>query len=320
MTAMMFNKRHYYAGDYNYYGTDSAPFLVVKNLLRPSRFATKLRYGQVLPLPQPFVKTTPFDQRDIDPVSRKHVETLKKDGIVILPGYFADLAKRITDERKLDREHFSPSHSYQQQVIDPVGDEAICDILFDRMLLSVLALYYGSQPYLVDLPGINVAYPNLEHGELLKKKASVNQWWHYDMTNQLTIHVLLTDTNEADTAMLVAKRSHRVHHNRIHRDWDYYFSEEYVRDTYQVERCYGPQGTVVVFDSNALHRFDPIKMSFRSHLHLNYSPGNGIKPAASRLNDGKYARPGEFSAELLERYPRTAQLNALQRQHLRFQD
>ena len=57
---------------------------------------------------------------------------------------------------------------------------------------------------------------------------------------------------------------------------DYLYSEEYVNDKFKIIPCIGESGTLVVFDSNGLHRLDLKLDTFRSHLHLNFVPGNDL--------------------------------------------
>jgi hypothetical protein len=115
----------------------------------------------------------------------------------------------------------------------------------------------------------------------------------------MTAHILLNDISATDNCMLYAKGSHRTHREYI-TDIDYYYSEEYMTDNFEIVPCVGDSGTLVIFDSNGLHRVDLKPQTFRSHLHLNFVPGNDFLKKPSKTEPINVATLAEVRK--LQRY------------------
>jgi len=49
-----------------------------------------------------------------------------------------------------------------------------------------------------------------------------------------------------------------------------------MNDNFEIIPCIGESGTLVIFDPNGLHRLDLKLNTFRTHLHLNFLPGNDV--------------------------------------------
>ena len=49
-----------------------------------------------------------------------------------------------------------------------------------------------------------------------------------------------------------------------------------MNDNFEIIPCIGESGTLVIFDSNGLHRLDLKLNTFRAFLHLNFLPGNDV--------------------------------------------
>jgi hypothetical protein len=257
--------------------------LIVKNLLSPKRFIKKLLYRQVIPIP--FAMSKAIKAQELPELSdewKSHLETLKQDGIVFIPGFFKERAELISDRYKMTKEEFPASDKYYRPISD-LGDDDLFNITVDSMMLSILSEYYGCQPYCRQQPTLNVTHPGDE-------QIGYNDFWHYDTVNQMTAHILLCGTSESDSCMLYAKGSHRTHRQYISTN-DYYYSEEYMNDNFEIVSCFGESGTLVLFDPNGLHRADLKPNTFRSHFHLNFVPGNdllkGEKYKKDTLDDKK---------------------------------
>ena len=58
---------------------------------------------------------------------------------------------------------------------------------------------------------------------------------------------------------------------------DWFYSDKYVREKYKTFCANGKKGTVVLFDSNMLHRAYPGTGGRRENLHINFTPGNHLR-------------------------------------------
>jgi hypothetical protein len=278
----------YYYG--RYFGTDHVLVLIVKNILNPKRFIKKLLYGQVIPIP--FALSAADEAKELPELSDEwkiYLETLKQDGIVFIPSFFKERAELISNRYKLNKQEFPASDKYYRFVSD-LGDDDLLNITVDSMMLSILSKYYGCQPYYRQQPSINVTHPGDD-------QIGYNDFWHYDTVNQMTAHILLCGTSESDSCMLYAKGSHRTHKQYISTN-DYYYSDEYINENFDIVSCFGEPGTLVIFDPNGLHRADLKPSTFRSHLHLNYVPGNDLLNGEKYKNDSLSVK--KLHTDLLE--------------------
>jgi hypothetical protein len=263
------DRRYYYD---RYFGSDHPLVLSVKNLVRPSRLLKKFLYGQIVPLPSVLSLATPVEGLSSFPSEwQGYIKALKRDGIVFIPGFFKSNTGNLCDRYHVNPEAFPPSDRYKRFTID-LNDPDIFKIATDPMLLAILAGYYSCQPYLRHLPGINCTHPDSEKA---RESVGFNNFWHYDTANLMTAHILLNDVAVSDSCMFYAKGSHRTHRMAISKN-DYYYSEAYMRDHFEIVPCVGEAGTLLIFDPNGLHRVDLKPGTFRSHLHLNFVPGNDI--------------------------------------------
>ncbi len=261
------NRQYFYG---RYFGSDNFIVLCVKNILRPKRFFKKIMYGQIIPLPSVLSLATPVSgMLELLPKWNEYIEILNQDGIVFIPGYLEINANNLLERYELNPETFLPRDKYYRFSLD-LNDPDVFKFATEPMLLSILAKFYGCQPYLRHYPGINCTHLG---NEKKLEVAGFNDFWHYDTVNQMTAHVLLSDINVSDSCMFYAKGSHRTHREYLSNS-DYYYSEKYMIDNFEIIPCVGKSGTLVIFDPNGLHRVDLKPYTFRSHLHLNFVPGN----------------------------------------------
>jgi hypothetical protein len=272
------NSRHFYG---RYFGTDYPLLLVIKNLLRPNRIIKKFIYGQIVRIP--FILSAANRAEELSELPdewKNYSEILKRDGIVFIPNFFKKRSEALSNQYKLNRQEFPPRGKYYRF---PVGLDNldVFNVAVDPMLLTTLANYYGCQPYLRNLPGINCTHLGTKKDP---EATGFNDFWHYDTANQMTAHILLNDVSESDSCMFYAKGSHHTHREYITKN-DYFYSEEYMNDKFEIIPCIGDSGTLVVFDSNGLHRLDLKLNTFRSHLHLNFVPGNDLMEHSQDMLD-----------------------------------
>ena len=305
LTANLFLRNSKYYHD-NCYNTDNRVVLFFKNLINPSRMLTKILYSQVIPLPQSLRKSSYYQPTDLGGGDYNYFSNeLRKNGYILLPAYFREEAKRIVERYAVYAENFEPSSHYYRKWIDP-NDADIFQMMSNQFTLSILASFYRCQPFIRNFMAINQTYPILSMHDALDK-VDFNYQWHFDTANQLTAHIFLTDVVNTESRMLLAKKSHLRHHHTLSRK-DRFYSEEYIRDHYDIIDCCGPAGTFFIFDSNSIHRLEMVKESFRSHLHLNFTPGNDMP--TNFKNDEEW---GVFDA-----IPSLEGLNHLQKDAFRY--
>lgn len=277
------DRKYYYS---IYYGSNNTLMLLLKNFLRPKRFLTKFIYGQIVPLPvaisrgQALPKFTPSSDA-IDICSQ-----LKRTGVVVLPGAYQDVASYLIEKFNLRSECYQPSNNYQsktgqsggEQWLKPLGREVL-GLMVDDLVLQVMGLYWGRQPYVRNQAALAICMPGFDQKttrETLMSKENLNMGWHYDTVNMLQFAILLNDVSPSGTHMQVGRGTHRAHRVNMGK-YDYFYSDEFARDSCESISFVGPVGTACLFDSNAIHRLFAVKSSPRIWVKVEYTPGNAIE-------------------------------------------
>jgi len=274
------NRTYYYD---TYFGTNNPLLLFFKNLLRPKRFLTKFVYGQVVPLPAAITMGDPLPPFTPSEQALSICEQFKRDGVVILPGAFREIADHVINKYNIRIERYKTSEDYEYYGGDRYLrqiDQKLLHFMVDELVLQVFGLYYQRQPYLRAPIDLSIAYPSYDMPSTRDadpKHLRLNMGWHYDTPNLVQVAVLLNDVTEKDSHMQVVKGEHRSHRVNLGK-WDYYYSDEYIRDHCEIVRCCGPKGTIYFFDTNAMHRLFLVKNSPRMMIKTPYMPGNDILP------------------------------------------
>lgn len=292
--------RKYYYGDF--FASDARWLVAVKNVLRPMRFLKKLIYRQVLPLPYAVTFAVPLDEETVaaeDASVDRVVEELRTNGIVVLSGHYKEIAEHIARKFDIKKENYPPMSGYSRAWVNPTQDSAIFAYFVDRFLLTVIARYYQCQPYFRHLPNLNITYSCKSTRDVVYEKADFASRWHFDTPNLVSAQLKLTDVTGTDTRMLYASGSHRVHRVNVFPN-DNFYSEEYVRDHYEVYECIGEKGALTIFDNNGLHRAELVKDSFRAQFESYFTPGNSLSTfeqmrESARL-EGWSAAPDTFDS------------------------
>ena len=149
------NSQYYYG---RYLGTDNPFVLVIKNLIRPKRIIKKLLYGQIVPIP--FILSAANQNEELPELTdewKKNIEILKRDGIVLIPGFFKKKSEALNENYKLNAQEFPPRDKYYIFPAD-FNNLDIFNITVDPMILTILAKYYGCQPYIRQQPFINCTH------------------------------------------------------------------------------------------------------------------------------------------------------------------
>lgn len=270
------NPRYYYD---NFNGTQANIVLILKNILGPKRMIKKIVYGQIIPLPGFMSKGEAFDRKQY-PLSPAEAEALLKlriDGFVFLPSSYNVFCDHILQKFSLDLNDNKPITNYNNyQLSHP--DETMMEVFINEEVLKIFAHYYGKQPYLRSAVSVKDTYSNYDslHSREKDKEAGKFQTnWHFDTANQLQFHLLLSDITENDSHMVLARAGHKVHRIALRKD-DYFYSDEYIYENFDVVPLVGKKGTMYLFDSNTPHKAIIKKGTRRIMLQGLFTPGNDM--------------------------------------------
>tara|TARA_B100001063_G_C16749238_1_gene549275 strand:- start:500 stop:1435 length:936 start_codon:yes stop_codon:yes gene_type:complete len=216
-----------------------------------------------------------------------HLNQLREYGLTILPEYFDK--KTINYWKKsigIKSEKVSEDLNYGKGKLSFDKEH---QIIFENpgkwSFLKILSAYYGKQAFFRD----GIAWSIVNAPKLTKKTKFKNTSnaiatkWHYDTPLQTTVHVMLSDRNENDPTTEFALKSHKIFRSMFSRRIDWFYSDKYVRQKYKTEKVYYKKGTVILFDSNILHRAFLGKGGRRENLHINFTPGNHFKPSRDAI-------------------------------------
>lgn len=262
-----------------YLNSDNFFIIFIKNLFKPNKIITKIRYGFIKLLPSVLlsgqrIKLTNSNDRRFE----KYYKKLKKDGYLILEAENPKLANYILKKNKSKIEKITKCDEYSNILLNQY-DPNLNQIISNSFYLNLIAKYYNSrQPFLRSAPALKITIPRhkrIPTKKLLDLHSKFNADWHYDTTNMIQIHFLLHDLSTKDTHMLLAKKSHKKHRHNFTAN-DYCYSDEYVYRNYDVIPFVGKKGTVIIWDSNSIHCAFPIPNKKRLFLQVLYSPGNDM--------------------------------------------
>jgi hypothetical protein len=245
-------------------------------------------------VPNPFLRralarTTPPEMVPV-------VEALTRDGIVILPNYLTGArltACQHSFNRTMDVVRDSPPapeermpwrypgmtfRAYEHQVhgcnfghtFHPFNDDrALLDVALDEFLLGVVARYFNRR---FQLSQANSArqYP--------EQPRDYSSWmWHHDgLGPRINVMLYLTDVGPADQYMSYLKGTHRLRHGYDIFNGRTRFTREDRTGRFSAHEqvdCLGAAGTVLVFDSNGIHRGNRTLGATRDTLICSYLPG-----------------------------------------------
>jgi hypothetical protein len=213
------------------------------------------------------------------------LETLQKDGIVFLEGYFNDQASGIAGENLKGPKE---PRNKQYFINDLEQSDDFFDVLNDQSLINIASAYYGVEAYYRHRPNINFVNPARDDINS-RQRVSKDQLdcfegdeWHVDSIYNLQYHILLSDVLPGESRMLFAKGVDVGMADRFCK----YASDEYVLKNFSIVDCCGPKGTVYIFDgSTHWHRFYPVKSSTRASCSVLFSRGQQV------AQPGDYAKP-----------------------------
>jgi len=273
-------------------GTSDFLPLFVKNVLRPTRFLAKARFGQVPLFPQFMLAGRPYPKefdRYIEELNwMKNFETLREAGVVVIPEYFsAEQCDGMIEALGIKDAFTREADAYNGAELTPKLNDLTRSLWLDMPLVAMLGKYLGRFPYARSHPSVSVANPNFSSLPTRKINTPhdlrLNIGWHFDTVNLVQFHVLLNDVPDDGSCMQVAAGTHRHNHLKLTGN-DYWLSDEYVaKRKLPIVNCAGKKGTVYLFDSNAYHRLRAVKGSPRAMFKCEFTPGNNILMNCSAL-------------------------------------
>ena len=253
--------------------TDHPLMLAIGNLRQPRRFIQLAMHDQIvgkIPLlsrTRPMVPPTgPIDGALIE----KAYADIREKGIAIFPGLLADKARELRARYMRADSEYDEFDRYDRIFFNPTSNELISSIVLNETFLALAGKFLGCQPYLRLGPSLAVLKP--EHTTIPKygvPHGLEQSGWHIDTPTLFGFHLIVNDTRPGDTRMRYAMGSQTVR-----RSSSGLRSEESIESRYPVLDCYGPAGTVYIFDHNGLHRAHGVKGSLRSTFEFYYTAGN----------------------------------------------
>jgi hypothetical protein len=208
----------------------------------------------------------------------QHAETMKRDGIVILPGHFKgeqlrqmqEAFEKVVEGRPCDRNPDSFVNTEFLHDHFPLLNAAL-----DDFLMEIVAGYF-QKPFSLGrynairlLPTEAVRYGSFQ--------------WHHDARGrQVNVQMILSPVTEQGQCMTYLKGSQNVYYDhyrglaggsRFEKDMD--LSQDPTLAS-RIVKVTGPAGTVALFDSNGLHsgnrnnveKRDTVSFNFASKRHF----------------------------------------------------
>jgi hypothetical protein len=139
---------------------------------------------------------------------------------------------------------------------------------------------------------------------------SAFQWHHDECGKHLNVITLLTDVTERDQPMTYLKGSHRMLHSRARWANSRFTREDVERMYPHLEQmtCTAAAGSIMIFDSNGLHRGNRSNGATRDNLVCNYN--FGYMPYPLHIPSEAAGRLSAAQRELLRRNPRVEFVDA----------
>ena len=221
--------------------------------------------------PQPWF--TPREVRRGAWSSGAMVEALRREGICIVAGaleeprlgWYREAFARLLAEPKLGAPHPAASRGQYGVVLDLAVEPGFTDLLLDEMILAAVEQYY-QRPVFLSV-GQAVRLDPVEPSPALKG-------WHHDSKGKYVKAMwLLTDTPADGQRMSYLAGTHRARHVWATYEQTRFTEEEARRQGQRLVECAGPAGTVILFDTNGVHRPNRNLGPRRDTLVAAYSTG-----------------------------------------------
>ena len=226
---------------------------------------------------------TKYEDRNINDL-QKYLDHIRRDGYVIVPNFYSK------SECSQIREITENLMSRNSHLIQKLSDDRLFGAeQFDRQILDFHSNKIASRlasciNHTESRPAFTLA------GRLSHVKSSSGEGWHRDaFYSQFKAMVYLTDVDEFNGPFEILKGSHRL--GNILRDmkiakldFHQYRLENIHIETlvnsgrYTLNPLTGPAGTLIYFDSSAIHRGRPLEQGYRVSLTTYFYEKNRIGP------------------------------------------
>ena len=206
-----------------------------------------------------------------------HCSQLIEDGVVILPSYFSGEQLK-TMQQDFDRwcETKTPEPKGITHIDGGTGEIylstsiALSQAIIDPYILAIVSYYWGKP--------IKLAYARGYRTEPISPEEYRAFQWHHDLKRkQVKVMLYLTDVPADGQRMDYIPKSHVVWHS-FRSQKQSVFSREQAASYGTPIPCCGPAGTVVIFDTNGLHRGNRNLGPRRDQYTVNYTGGRALFP------------------------------------------
>ncbi len=204
---------------------------------------------------------------------RALAEGLVRDGVVIVPEYFSGARLRAMQD-EFDRLVATnpPGHGEETRAAhvstNRIGESALLSALaFEQDFIDLAEYYWGKEVVLTATGGTRLEpfAPEGDYGSY--------QWHHDAKRKQLRVIILLTDVLPDGQRMDYVVGSHRA----FRRDLvESRISPEAAEAGGRRLSCVGKAGTIVVFDTNGIHRGNRNLGPRRDHWQFTYRAPGGV--------------------------------------------
>jgi hypothetical protein len=264
---------------------------------------------RVLDAPSPLHQQPERWSRYTTQEGRDLADRLRRDGIVILPGFFtpdvlararAGVQAQFEPELAPDMEFDRANHYYSSR--QPLG---ICPefalAAIDPDLLTIVGRYFRREVVIWEsdfrrvLP-LDMAEFGSENPKFAKGHSSSH--WHHDVHGrEIKVMIYLTDVGPEDQNFAFCLRS-QTGFRSVKYENSRFTDEEVVARGYEIVEYYAPAGTAIAFDTNGIHRLRRRKTNrIRDSVTFNYRPrraaGNvpqKVHPQALRARRSDFER------------------------------
>jgi hypothetical protein len=204
---------------------------------------------------------------------RRLISQFIEQGIVVLPNFFSgDRLKRLQNEFRVIAGAGGDPDQYGKISYSSAGlarSPELSRAAVDKNLLQFVWSYWGKPVVLAQSSGLRIESFQSNSEDALKG------WHHDNKRKQVKIMVLLTNVPEDGQRMDYLPGTQRIWHQSCTHEASRFIPEE-VRKFGTPIRCAGPAGTVVIFDTNGIHRPNRNSGPSRDVWVFNYTAGRHI--------------------------------------------
>lgn len=232
----------------------------------------------------------------------KLAERFSSDGVLILPAYFqgeqlaalqAVFAKEIAKKKShpfLNQTAFNAA--VDNDNVDAHSFDTVLEAATDTHLQALIKYHFGQNQTVVGMRGYRqeptapILYRAWDYHQDLKSSGPYGE---------VKIMLLINGVEPEGQAMRVMKGTHEYHWHHVSQQQTKYTMHEcldYAKDGL-VTVCYGPPGTVILFDTNALHSGHRNKHSVRDIFTISFAPDTKDAPIMHQ----KFAERSEITTK-----------------------